>query len=88
MMGLLPSMREITEMMSQGETSKQIKLVNGSPLHGQMKPMLSGMAGMGAGNRTQQVQDLQTEMMDPSQMRRRPKRRALARGFLRPRKSR
>ncbi len=31
-----------------------------------MKPMMTGMAGMGAGDRMQQMQDLQAKMMDPS----------------------
>ena len=30
-----------------------------------MKPMLTGMAGMGAGDRMQQIQDLQRQMMNP-----------------------
>ncbi len=31
-----------------------------------MKPILTGMAGMGTGDRMQQMQDLQRQMMDPS----------------------
>ncbi len=31
-----------------------------------MKPMLTGMAGMGVGDRMKQMQDLQSQMMDPS----------------------
>lgn len=107
MMGLLPgmpNMREINEMMGQGETSKQIKqmvgiidsmtpterknpkvidpsrrqrIAAGSGVQSKqvselikqydtMKPMLTGMAGMGAGDRMKQMQDLQSQMMDPS----------------------
>ncbi|MFT5301526.1 MAG: signal recognition particle subunit SRP54 [Mariniblastus sp.] len=108
MLGLLPgmpNMKEINSMMSQGETSKQIKQMVGiidsmtqierknpkvidvsrrqriaagsgvqpkqvSELikqYDQMKPMLTGMAGMGTGDRMQQMRDLQSQMMDPSQ---------------------
>ena len=107
MMGLLPgmpNMKEINSMMSQGETSKQIKqmvgiidsmtaierrdpkvidvsrrqrIAAGSGVqpkqvnelikqYDTMKPMLTGMAGMGAGDRMKQMQDLQSQMMDPS----------------------
>lgn len=107
MMGLLPgmpNMREINEMMSQGDTSKQIRQMVGMidsmtaierknpkvidpsrrkriaagagvqpkqvneliKQYDTMKPMLTGMAGMGAGDRAQQLQDLQAQMMDPS----------------------
>ncbi len=109
MMGLLPgmpNMREINEMMSQGETSKQIRQMVGMidsmtqierknpkvidvsrrqriaagagvqpkqvneliKQYDQMKPMLTGMAGMGAGDRAQQLKDLQAKMMDPGAM--------------------
>ena len=117
MMGLLPgmpNMREINEMMSQGETSKQIKqmvgmidsmtpkerknpklidpsrrqrIAAGSGVQAKqvtdlvkqyetMKPMLTGMAGMDAGGRAQQIQDLQAQMMDPGQIGRRPKKKS------------
>jgi len=107
MMGLLPgmpNMREINQMMSQGETSKQIRqmvgmidsmtpaerknpklidvsrrqrIATGSGVqprqvnemlkqYNTMKPMLTGMAGMDAGDRAQQLQDLQQKMIDPS----------------------
>jgi signal recognition particle subunit SRP54 len=107
MMGLLPGMpntREINDMMSQGDTSKQIRqmvgiidsmtprerknpkiidpnrrqrIAAGSGVQAKqvselikqydtMKPMLTGMAGMNAGDRMQQMQDLQSQMMDPS----------------------
>lgn len=107
MMGLLPgmpNMRELGELMSDGETSKQIKQMVGiidSMTPGErknpkvidpsrrtriasgagvqpkqvnelikqydtMKPMLTGMAGMNAGDRMQQMKDLQSQMMDPS----------------------
>lgn len=107
MMGLLPgmpNMKEINAMMSQGETSKQMKqmvgiidsmtpaerknpkvidlsrrqrIAAGSGVqpkqvnelikqYDTMKPMLTGMAGMGAGDRMKQMQDLQSQMMDPS----------------------
>ena len=106
MMGLLPgmpNMREINEMMNQGETSKQIKQMVGiidsmTPIerkdpkvidvsrrqriakgagvqpkqvgelikqYDTMKPMLTGMAGMGSGDRMAQMRDLQEQMMDP-----------------------
>jgi signal recognition particle subunit SRP54 len=106
MMGLLPgmpNMREINEMMSQGDTSKQIRQMVGiidsmTPIerrdpkvidvsrknriasgagvqpkqvselikqYDQMKPMLTGMAGMGAGDRMAQMRELQGQMMDP-----------------------
>jgi len=106
MMGLLPgmpNMGEITKMMGDGDTSKQIrqmvgivdgmtpaerkdpKLIDvgrkqriaagsGVPAkqvselikqYDMMKPMLTGMAGMGAGDRMQQIQDLQRQMMNP-----------------------
>ena len=114
MMGLLPgmpNMKEINEMMSQGETSKQIKqmvgmidsmtpkerkdpklidasrrqrIAAGSGVqakqvtelvkqYDQMKPMLTGMAGMDAGGRAQHMKELQAQMMDPSQMGRKQK---------------
>ncbi len=106
MMGLLPgmpSMGEISKMMGDGDTSKQIRQMAGivdsmtpaerkdpklvdvgrkqriaagsgvqpkqvSDLikqYDMMKPMLTGMAGMGAGDRMQQIQDLQRQMMNP-----------------------
>jgi signal recognition particle subunit SRP54 len=107
MMGLLPgmpNMGEINAMMSQGDTSKQIKqmvgiidsmtpserrdpsviqatrkqrIAAGSGVqpkqvgelikqYDMMKPMLTGMAGMGTGDRMQQMKDLQQQMVDPS----------------------
>ena len=38
-----------------------------------MKPILTGMAGMGTGDRMQQMQDLQRQMMDPSRGIQKPK---------------
>jgi len=107
MMGLLPgmpSMGDLNAMMSQGDTSKQIKQMVGiidsmTPAerrdpsiiqvtrkqriavgagvqpkqvgelikqYDMMKPLLTGMAGMGVGDRMQQVKALQQQMMDPS----------------------
>ncbi len=107
MMGLLPgmpNMGDINAMMSQGDTSKQIKqmvgiidsmtpterrdpsiiqvtrkqrIANGAGVqpkqvgelikqYDMMKPLLTGMAGMGAGDRIQQMKDLQRQMMDPA----------------------
>lgn len=106
MMGLLPgmpNMREINEMMNQGETSKQIRqmvgmidsmtpderktpklidvsrrqrIAKGSGVQPKqvselikqyetMKPMLTGMAGLDSGDRMKQMQELQSQMMDP-----------------------
>ena len=106
MMGLLPgmpNMKEINQMMNQGDTSKQIKqmvgmidsmtpqerknpkvidisrrkrIAAGSGVQAKqvnelikqydtMKPMLTGMAGMDAGDRMKQMQDMQSQMMDP-----------------------
>ncbi len=107
MMGLLPgmpNMKEINEVMNQGETSKQIRQMVGmidsmTPAerkdpklidvsrrqrialgagvqpkqvnelvkqYDMMKPMLTGMAGMGTGDRMQKMQEMQQQMMDPS----------------------
>jgi signal recognition particle subunit SRP54 len=43
--------KQVTELVKQFDT---------------MKPILTGMAGMGTGDRMQQMQDLQKQMMDPS----------------------
>ncbi len=106
MMGLLPgmpNMKEIQSMMSQGDTSKEIRrmvgiidsmtpeerrnpkiievsrrqrIARGSGVepkqvnelvkqYDMMKPMLTGMAGKGVGDRMQMMQELQQQMMDP-----------------------
>ena len=106
MLGLLPgmpNMGEINKMMSQGDTSKEIRrmvaiidsmtpeerrnpkvievsrrqrIANGAGVQPQqvnelikqfdmMKPMLTGMAGKGMGDRMQMMQDLQQKMLDP-----------------------
>jgi signal recognition particle subunit SRP54 len=107
MLGLLPgmpNMKEINQMMNQGETSQQIRQMVGmidsmtpaerkdpkliqvsrrqriaagagvqpkqvSELIKQydtMKPMLTGMAGMGGGDRMQKMQEMQQQLMDPT----------------------
>lgn len=107
MLGLMPgmpNMGDISRMMAEGDTSKQIRqmvgiidsmtpqerkdpgviqvtrkqrIANGAGVQAKqvsdlikqydmMKPMLTGMAGMGAGDRVKQIQDLQRQMMDPT----------------------
>jgi signal recognition particle subunit SRP54 len=107
MMGLLPgmpNMKEINQMMNQGETSKEIRRMVGMidsmtqeerrnpkiidvarrqriaagsgtqprqvneliKQYDMMKPMLTGMAGGGIGDRMKMMRDLQDQMMDPT----------------------
>jgi signal recognition particle subunit SRP54 len=114
MMGLLPGMPNINELMGNQDTSKQIRqmvgvidsmtpaerrnpsliqvsrrqrIANGAGVQPKqvsdlvkqfetMKPLLTGMAGMGATDRLKEMQQLQKSMMDPSKGLKKPKERA------------
>jgi signal recognition particle subunit SRP54 len=114
MMGLLPGMPNISELMGNQDTSKQIRqmvgvidsmtpaerrnpsliqvsrrqrIANGAGVQPKqvsdlvkqfetMKPLLTGMAGMGATDRLKEMQQLQKSMMDPSKGLKKPKERA------------